>query len=66
LELKNYDVDIVLNYQSYEYALQHVIYNTKGHLSPDTEELFYDSLEAFNNAKEDIEIITDEDYNKTY
>ena len=66
MELKNYDVDIVLNYQSYEYALQLVIDNTKGHLSPDTEELFYDSLEAFNNAKEDIEIITDEDYNKTY
>lgn len=66
MELKNYDVDIVLNYQSYKYALQHVIYNTKGHLSPDTEELFYDFLEAFNNAKEDIEIITDEDYNKTY
>lgn len=58
LELKDYGIDILANYRYKAYTLTLQIDSSKGVASPSDAVLEYTSLESFNNAKNNIEVVS--------
>lgn len=56
LELKNYNINIVANYQYKEYTLKLSVDANKGNIEPEDAEISYTTTEAFNAVKGNISV----------